>query len=77
VTSSNPHPPAPGTINSPFWHPRGGYAINTNVYRVTAGTVGGPLLLIEGNYDGQTGDFPPDLTDINLFDRTVDDCEGI
>jgi polygalacturonase len=56
---------------------RGGYAINTNVYRVTAGTVGGPLLLIVGNYDGQTGDFPPDLTDINLFDWTVDDCEGI
>jgi hypothetical protein len=39
--------------------------------------VGGPLLLIVGNYDGQTGDFPPDLTDINLFDWTVDDCEGI
>jgi len=56
---------------------RGGYAINTNVYRVTAGTVGGPLLLIVGNYDGQTGDFPPNLTDINLFDWTVDDCEGI
>jgi polygalacturonase len=56
---------------------RGGYALNTNVYRVKAGTVGGPLLLIEGNYDGQTGDFPPDLTDINLVDWTVDDCEGI
>ena len=56
---------------------RGGYALNTNVYRVTAGTVGGPLLLIQGNYDGQTGDFPPDLNDINLVDWTVSDCEGI
>jgi polygalacturonase len=56
---------------------RGGYALNTNVYRVTAGTVGGPLLLIEGNYDAQTGDFPPDLNDINLVDWTVDTCEGL
>jgi len=56
---------------------RGGYALNTNVYRVTAGTVGGPLLLIQGNYDAQTGDFPPDLTDINLTDWTVDTCEGL
>jgi polygalacturonase len=56
---------------------RGGYALNTNVYRVTAGTVGGPLLLIQGNYDGQTGDFPPDLNDINLVDWTVSTCEGI
>jgi polygalacturonase len=56
---------------------RGGYVLNTNVYRVTAGTVGGPLLLIQGNYDGQTGDFPPDVTNINLVDWTVDTCEGI
>jgi polygalacturonase len=56
---------------------RGGYAINTNVYRITAGTIGGPLLLIQGNYDAQTGDFPPDITDINLFDWTVDTCEGL
>ncbi len=56
---------------------RGGYVLNTNVYRVTAGTVGGPLLLIQGNYNGQTGDFPPDVTDINLVDWTVSDCEGI
>jgi hypothetical protein len=33
--------------------------------------------LIQGNYDGQTGDFPPDLNDINLVDWTVNDCEGI
>jgi polygalacturonase len=56
---------------------RGGYVENTNVYRVTAGTVGGPLLLIQGNYSGQTGDFPPDLTGITLSDWTVDQCEGI
>ena len=40
---------------------RGGYALNSNVYRITAGTVGGPLLLIQGNYNAQTGDFPPDI----------------
>ena len=56
---------------------RGGYALNTNVYRVTAGTVGGPLLLITGNYDGQTGDFPPDINDITLDNWTVDTCEGL
>jgi polygalacturonase len=56
---------------------RGGYVENTNVYRVTAGTVGGPLLLIQGNYDAQTGDFPPDVTDITLADWTVDTCEGL
>jgi polygalacturonase len=56
---------------------RGGYVENTNVYRVTAGTVGGPLLLIQGNYSGQTGDFPPDLTGITLSDWTVDQCAGV
>jgi polygalacturonase len=56
---------------------RGGYAINSNVYRVTAGTVGGPLLLIQGNYSAQTGDFPPDITGITLAGWTVDTCEGI
>jgi len=56
---------------------RGGYVLNTNVYRVKAGTVGGPLLLIQGNYNGQTGDFPPDVDDISLVDWTVDTCEGI
>jgi polygalacturonase len=56
---------------------RGGYVRNTNVYRVTAGTVGGPLLLIQGNYSAQTGAFPPDVTDINLTDWTVDSCAGI
>ena len=56
---------------------RGGYALNSNVYRVTAGTVGGPLLLIQGNYNAQTGDFPPDITGITLADWTVGSCEGI
>ena len=56
---------------------RGGYARNSNVYRITAGTVGGPLLLIQGNYNAQTGDFPPDITDITLADWTVDSCAGI
>lgn len=56
---------------------RGGYVLNTNVYRITAGTIGGPLLLIEGTYNGQTGDFPPDVTDITLADWTVDSCEGL
>ncbi len=56
---------------------RGGYAVNSNVYRITAGTVGGPLLLIQGNYSGQTGDFPPDITGITLADWTVDSCAGI
>ncbi|HSZ43558.1 MAG TPA: glycoside hydrolase family 28 protein [Trebonia sp.] len=56
---------------------RGGFALNTNVYRVTAGTVGGPLLLIDGDYDDQTGDFPPDINDITLNDWTVDTCEGL
>jgi polygalacturonase len=56
---------------------RGGYVLNSNVYRITAGTVGGPLMLIDAQYDDQTGDFPPDLTDINLTDWTVSDCEGV
>jgi polygalacturonase len=56
---------------------RGGYVLNTNVYRVTAGTVGGPLLLIQGNYNAQTGNFPPDVTGITLRDWSVDNCEGL
>ena len=50
---------------------RGGYVLNTNVYRVTAGTIGGPPLLVQGNYNAQTGDFPPDVTGITLNDLTV------
>jgi polygalacturonase len=56
---------------------RGGYVLNTNVYRVTAGTVGGPLLLIQGNYSGQTGNFPPEVTGITLRDWKVGSCAGI
>ena len=56
---------------------RGGYALNSNVYRINASTVGGPLLLIQGNYDAQTGDFPPDIDNITLAGWTVDDCEGV
>jgi polygalacturonase len=56
---------------------RGGYVLNSNVYRITAGTIGGPVLLIDAQYDDQTGDFPPDITDINLTDWTVTDCEGV
>ncbi|MGH3166137.1 MAG: glycoside hydrolase family 28 protein [Trebonia sp.] len=56
---------------------RGGFVLNTNVYRVTAGTIGGPLLLITADYDDQTGDFPPDINDITLSDWTVDTCEGL
>jgi polygalacturonase len=56
---------------------RGGYVLNTNVYRVKAGTVGGPLLLIQGNYGGQTGAYPPDVTGITLADWRVDTCEGV
>jgi polygalacturonase len=56
---------------------RGGYVLNTNVYRVTAGTVGGPLLLIQGNYNAQTGNFPPNVTGITLRDWTVQSCKGV
>jgi polygalacturonase len=56
---------------------RGGYVLNTNVYRVTAGTVAGPLLLIQGNYNGQTGDFPPNVDGISLGNWTVGTCKGI
>jgi polygalacturonase len=56
---------------------RGGYVENSNVYRVTAGTVGGPLLLIQGNYSGQTGSYPPSLTGITLEDWTVGSCAGV
>jgi polygalacturonase len=56
---------------------RGGYVINSNVYRVTAATIGGPVLKIEGQYSGQTGNFPPDVTGISLADWTVGSCQGV
>ena len=45
---------------------RGGYVTNTNVYRISAPTIGGPVLLIDCNYNGQTGGFPPDVTGISV-----------
>jgi polygalacturonase len=56
---------------------RGGYVINSNVYRVTAATIGGPVLKIEGQYSGQTGNFPPDVTGITVADWTVGSCQGV
>ncbi len=53
---------------------RGGFVENTNVYRIDAGTIGGPVLLIDANYNAQTGDFPPAVTDINLTGWTVADA---
>jgi polygalacturonase len=56
---------------------RGGFVENSNVYRIDAGTIGGPLLLIQGQYNAQTGNFPPDVTGISLADWTVGSCAGI
>ena len=56
---------------------RGGFIENTNVYRVTAATIGGPVLKIEGQYSGQTGGFNPAVTDITVRDWTVDSCAGV
>jgi polygalacturonase len=56
---------------------RGGFIENTNIVRVNAGPVGGPLLKIEGDYNNQTGAFPPLVTGITLADWTVGSCAGI
>jgi len=54
---------------------RGGYIRNTNVYRVAASAVGGPVLLIDFNYgEGNTGTYPPLVTDISLAEWTVATC---
>jgi polygalacturonase len=54
---------------------RGGYIRNTNVYRVAASAVGGPVLLIDFNYgEGNTGTYPPLVTDVNLAKWTVATC---
>ncbi len=51
---------------------RGGYIENSNIYRVTAGQIGGPVLLIDFNYgEGNTGTFPPTVTGITLKHWTV------
>jgi polygalacturonase len=54
---------------------RGGTVRDIHVQRVTAGTIGGPVLLIDYNYgEGDTGTFPPTVTDISLTDWTVGSC---
>jgi polygalacturonase len=54
---------------------RGGTVRDIHVRRVTAGTIGGPILLIDFNYgEGDTGTFPPTVTDIDLADWTVESC---
>jgi polygalacturonase len=46
---------------------RGGFIENTNVYRVNATAIGGPLLLIDYNYgEGNSGNYPPTVTGVNL-----------
>jgi polygalacturonase len=51
---------------------RGGYVLNSNVYRVQAAIVAGPVLLIDYNYgEGDTGTFFPDVTDVSLIDWAV------
>ena len=48
---------------------------NVHIERVSAGTIGGPALLIDYNYgEGDTGAFLPTVTDINLRDWTVASC---
>ena len=55
---------------------RGGFVSNVHLGRITAGTIGGPMLLIDFNYgEGNTGSFPPIVTDINLSDWTVAACK--
>lgn len=54
---------------------RGGTVRDIHVRRVTAGTIGGPVLLVDYNYgEGDTGTFPPLVTDIDLADWTVGSC---
>jgi len=45
--------------------------------RLTAATIGGTVLTIEGQYNGQTGAFNPTVTDITLGEWTVDSCAGV
>ncbi|GGJ59318.1 glycoside hydrolase family 28 protein [Streptomyces brasiliensis] len=51
---------------------RGGFLENSHVYRVNVQAIGGPLLLIDFNYgEGDTGTYPPTVTDINLSHWSV------
>ncbi|MBB2938497.1 polygalacturonase [Amycolatopsis bartoniae] len=55
---------------------RGGYVENVHLGRITAGTIGGPVLLVDYSYgEGDTGEYPPTVTDINLSEWTVQACE--
>ncbi|WP_181805050.1 glycoside hydrolase family 28 protein, partial [Streptomyces shenzhenensis] len=46
---------------------RGGYIESSHVYRVNVSAIGGPLILIDYNYgEGDTGTYPPTVTDVNL-----------
>ncbi|MBS2963490.1 glycoside hydrolase family 28 protein [Actinocrinis puniceicyclus] len=56
---------------------RGGYIENSNVYRVTAGQIGGPALLIDYNYgEGNTGTYPPTVTGITLKHWSVNTAKA-
>jgi polygalacturonase len=51
---------------------RGGFIEGSHVWRVNVSAIGGPLLLIDFNYgEGDTGAFPPTVTDIDLSHWTV------
>ena len=51
---------------------RGGFIEGSHVWRVNVSAIGGPLLLIDFNYgEGDTGTYPPTVTDINLSHWTV------
>ncbi|WP_194910871.1 glycoside hydrolase family 28 protein [Catenulispora rubra] len=51
---------------------RGGFIEASHVWRVDVSAIGGPLLLIDYNYgEGNTGSYPPVVTDINLSHWTV------
>lgn len=54
---------------------RGGFVENIHLGRVEAGTIGGPILLVDYSYgEGDTGPYPPTVTDINLAGWTVQAC---
>jgi len=55
---------------------RGGFVTDIHLGRTTAGTIGGPMLLIDFNYgEGNVGTFPPTVSGIDLVDWTVDACK--
>jgi polygalacturonase len=51
---------------------RGGFIESSHVYRVQVSAIGGPLLLIDYTYgEGDTGGYPPTVSDIFLSDWNV------